>query len=223
MNKDIITYYDELAKDYDESRFSNSYGQFIDKQEREILKKIIPNNTNRILDLGCGTGRFIDFASHGVDISSEMIKFVKMKFPEKKIYNEDAANTHFDNSTFDIIISFHVFMHLDKDKIISILDEAYRLLKSGGKLIFDVPSKKRRKLIKYKSQGWHGASDFSVNEITKIIGRKWKLHKYYGILFFPIHRFPNSLRPKVLILDKLFCKSFVKQYSSYLVFEIKKI
>ena len=35
----IIDYYDNLAETYDENRFENTYGKFIDKQERNILNQ----------------------------------------------------------------------------------------------------------------------------------------------------------------------------------------
>jgi hypothetical protein len=31
----IVDYYDGLAKSYDSDRFGNSYGRFIDRQERQ--------------------------------------------------------------------------------------------------------------------------------------------------------------------------------------------
>ena len=39
--KDIREYYDELAKDYDLSRFGNTYGEFINKQEEKCLVPIL--------------------------------------------------------------------------------------------------------------------------------------------------------------------------------------
>jgi hypothetical protein len=43
----IIEYYNQLASEYDENRFGNSYGQFIDFQERRILNKIFKINLVR--------------------------------------------------------------------------------------------------------------------------------------------------------------------------------
>ncbi|PZQ78727.1 MAG: hypothetical protein DI548_15745, partial [Flavobacterium johnsoniae] len=86
MIEEIKIYYDELASTYDQNRFGNSYGTYIDIQERAYLKKCLPHlSSANILDLGCGTGRFLDLASHGVDISPKMIEVAKHKFPEKNI------------------------------------------------------------------------------------------------------------------------------------------
>ena len=223
MNKKIKNYYNNLASSYDENRFGNTYGQFIDSQERALLKKEIDHtNQTKTLDMACGTGRFLEFANYGIDISSEMIKVAKSKFPNRKLAVENGENTSFESAFFDTIFSFHLFMHLDKNTTENILNEAHRILKKGGRLIFDVPSAKRRKMINYKADNWHGANAFSVKEIENLIGGKWKLVSYYGILFLPIHRFPTKLRKGIIALDSLLCRTFLKAYSSYLVFIIEK-
>jgi hypothetical protein len=37
MKTNILNYYNHLAKTYDENRFGNSYGKYIDEQERAFL------------------------------------------------------------------------------------------------------------------------------------------------------------------------------------------
>ena len=37
MKTSILKYYDNLAANYDENRFGNSYGKYIDQQERSFL------------------------------------------------------------------------------------------------------------------------------------------------------------------------------------------
>lgn len=223
MNNEVITYYDKLAENYDLDRFENSYGKFIDKQERKILGKLLKSiDSENVLDLACGTGRLLNKAQFGVDASENMIKIAKKKFPNKSLRVSDASNTGFENEQFDAIFSFHLLMHLSKDKIIDIFDEAYRILNKNGRFIFDIPSKKRRKLFKYKTKTWHGATSFSEKELKRIFGNNWKIKRYYGILFLPIHRFPRFIRKTFLFLDNVLCKSFLKEYSSYLIFEVEK-
>ena len=148
----IISYYNDIAKIYDEDRFNNSYGKFVDTQERKILNKLLTNKNDIVLDLACGSGRLLDYANLGVDASVEMVKIAKEKFPDKKIVVSDAELTTFENNSIDTIISFHFFMHLNKEKIKNILLECNRILKPNGKIIFDIPSKKRRNLLKFKSE-----------------------------------------------------------------------
>lgn len=223
MIEEIKIYYDELASTYDKNRFGNSYGKYIDSQERIYLKKNLPQfSSNTILDLGCGTGRFLEFASHGADISPKMIEVAKSKFSDKEIKIGSVSEIPYPNAFFDLVFSFHVMMHLDEKTVNEFLQESHQKLKENGRLIFDFPSKKRRRLFKYKNNGWHGSNDFSIKEIENLIGSNWKIKQYQGILFFPIHRFPSSIRPLLQKIDTLFCKTFLKEYSSYIIIELER-
>ena len=221
MNTSIKNYYNNLATTYDENRFANTYGQFIDQQEKQIIQNVM-GDKGKTLDMACGTGRFLDFANYGIDISAEMIKVAKNKFPTKELFVENAEQTHFEDAFFDNILSFHLFMHLDEKVTGNILQEAHRILKKGGRLIFDIPSAKRRKAINYKADNWHGANAFSVKEINNLVGDKWKWVNYQGILFLPIHRFPIVFRKFIIPFDTMLCRSFLKEYSSYLVIILEK-
>ena len=67
---EVKEYYNSIANNYDKNRFGNSYGKFIDAEERKILAKwLIGMNKETILDYGCGTGRLSEFANSGIDIS----------------------------------------------------------------------------------------------------------------------------------------------------------
>jgi len=219
----ILDHYNALAKDYDADRFGNSYGQFIDRQERQVLNRLIKDNNDTIVDLACGSGRLLNYAMYGVDGSSEMVHIAKRKFPNKDVFLSDAGTLPFDDASIDVIISFHFFMHLEEPKIANILAECHRVLRQGGRVIFDIPSKKRRRLFNYKSNGWHGATGFSFNEINEITRGKFKVRSAFGLMFFPIHRFPKGLRRFIGKADALIANSFLKEYSSYFVVECVKL
>lgn len=223
MNIEIIDYYDKIAENYDNSRFNNTYGKYIDKQERLILDKLVKvQNKNKVLDLGCGTGRFLNKANFGIDASEKMIAFANKKYPNKNLFVKNAACTEFESQKFDVVISFHLLMHLPKTEIIEIIKETHRILKTGGRLIFDIPSQKRRKLFNYKATSWHGANLMSVNDVKKICESMWELKSYHGVLFFPIHRIPSFFRKIFYKLDVILSNSIMKEYCSYLIFEMRK-
>ena len=219
MNNDSIkTYYEELAATYDKNRFGNTYGQFIDYQERQILSQWLDNTAEQdILDLGCGTGRLTNFATEGLDVSAKMLDQAQEKFPTKPFILASATKTPLPKDSFDTVFSFHVFMHLDYSTTRQVLQEVHRILKPNGQFIFDFPSKKRRKLTSYRAKNWHGANHFTIQELQKRIGENWSIQQYQGILFFPIHRFPKSWRFFLLKIDTFLCSSFLKEYASYLV------
>lgn len=216
----IIDYYDNLAETYDENRFENTYGKFIDKQERNILNQLLTNSKEMILDLACGSGRLLNYANYGVDASSKMIEISKQKFQNKGIYLADADKTQFEANTFDTIISFHFFMHLNQNKVDKILEECYRILKPNGRIIFDVPSIKRRELFNFKTNEWHGAYSTSIAALKQ--NHHFKINQTFGLLFFPIHRFPKFARNFLVKIDLIIANSFLKEYSSYLIIEFKK-
>ncbi|MBX9852465.1 MAG: methyltransferase domain-containing protein [Cytophagaceae bacterium] len=222
VNQDILEYYNSLAPAYDTDRFENSYGQFIHKQEGIFLTAILSKNTERILDMGCGTGRFLQFANYGIDFSPEMLKIAKAKYPDKKLSQSDAESTPFESNFFEQAFSLHVFMHLSKEKVSGILDEAYRILKPKGIFIFDFPSKKRRDLMSFSPKGWHGANDYTIRQIAELTASKWKIKTYSGILLLPVHRLPKFLRKYFIKIDSILCKSFLREYASYLIVVLEK-
>jgi ubiquinone/menaquinone biosynthesis C-methylase UbiE len=109
------------------------------------VSAIFLDKNNKILDLGCGTGRFLEFANYGVDISPKMIEVAKTKFPKKEIIEGSVSSIPFPENHFDVIYSLHVIMHLNKEITQAFLIETHKKLKSNGKLIFDFPSDKRSK------------------------------------------------------------------------------
>lgn len=211
---DIISYYDKLAPDYDADRFANSYGHFIDRQERRCLEKILAGTKGAILDLGCGTGRLNDWATHGADGSEAMLSKAREKFPNKNFSCCDIASTPFTGAAFEAVYSFHVFMHLDAAKTDAAFNEVSRILKKDGLFIFDFPTAKRRKLINAGTSGWHGNTAYTISDLEKKLQHNFILVKSYGILFLPIQRFPKWSRKYLFGIDNILCRMF-PGYASY--------
>ena len=196
MFDEIKKYYDDLAENYDNNRFENSYGKYIDVQERTFFKSRITKNENsKILDLGCGTGRFLDFANFGVDISPNMIAESKLKFPNIEFRDGSVSEIPFEDNFFETIFSLHVIMHLNLEITNYFLEESYEKLQDNGRLIFDFPSKKRRKLMNFKSQNWHAANSFYIVEIKQMIQKNGSLQTYKAFYSFRFIVFQNFLEP----------------------------
>ncbi len=144
MKTNILNYYNHLAKTYDENRFENSYGKYIDEQERAFLNSFFKNKSySKILDLGCGTGRLLNFATHGADFSEEMLNIARQKYPEKILAKGEISKIPFTDE-FDCIFCFHVIMHQNRKETEAFLDECFSKLTQKGTLIFDYPTKNRR-------------------------------------------------------------------------------
>ncbi len=219
----VKLYYEAIASEYDDSRFNNSYGRYIDTQEREILSQwLISSENQSVLDLACGTGRFLSLATAGLDISANMIEIARTKHPDKKLIHASADNIPVESGSYDAVFALHLFMHLSKAKIQTIVDECYRILRPNGVLIFDIPSALRRRLISYQPESWHGATAFSLEEIRQLGAEQWRFEEAVGIAFFPIHRLPSKSRQLFLPLDKTLCRSFLKVLSSYYLVKLRK-
>ena len=212
----IKKYYNELAADYDENRFENSYGQYLHLQERQILvQRLGQLDKNLILDLGCGTGRFLEFANNGADFSEKMLEQAQSKFPNHDLRVSDISKLPFPVNSFKALYSLHVFMHLEVETIRKTIHEAHRVLQSDGIFIFDIPSQARRQMINYQEEGWHGNTALDIDSIRKMTDGLFEITGYEGVLFFPIHRIPKKWRPWFRTLDSWLGKSFLKKWASY--------
>lgn len=214
----VQSYYETIASQYDDSRFGNTYGQYVDRQEQTILRRWLGNSSGQsILDLGCGTGRLLHFASAGLDSSPAMLEIARSKHPAKPLMQGSAAQLPIESASYDAIFSFHLLMHLQPEQIRSVLDECYRVLKPGGTLIFDIPSAARRRLVAYQSSSWHAATSLSLADIRAMLNDRWQLTAYAGVMLFPIHRIPAKLRLSFLPIDQLLCWVGLKAFASYYV------
>lgn len=106
--------------------------------------KTIPNC--EILDLGCGTGLGYQLCHkinptikyHGLDISSEMVRKAKRKFPNAIFEVGDMANlSGFEEASLDAVICiFTTFSYTNRPS--KVVKETYRILKPGGRIFFSV-------------------------------------------------------------------------------------
>lgn len=223
MKLEIAKYYDELALKYDNNRFGNSYGNYIDIQENIILKKYINvGDITRNLDIACGTGRFLKYADYGIDISKEMVSVSRNKFPNKHISIGDIEHLPYENAFFKNVFSFHLFMHLEFQQLKGIFREVSTVVEKNGLFIFDIPSKKRRTLTKYKAISWHGGNQVNLEELIQLTKENWELVSYHGVGFLPIHLIPKRVRKYTISLDNFLSNTIFKEFSSHIVYVLKK-
>lgn len=214
MKTSILEYYSSLAESYDENRFGNSYGKYIDQQERAFLTSFFQNKKyTKVLDLGCGTGRLLNFATHGTDFSENMLAVAHQKYPEKNLKTGEISYIPF-HEKFDCIFCFHVIMHQTEEETKAFLNECYQRLSEKGTLIFDYPVKNRKKSVS-PQEDWHAGNSFSTSAIAALSKDQWKVINTTGVLFFPIHRLPKAIRKFFLPLDIFLCRTFLKNWASY--------
>jgi O-antigen chain-terminating methyltransferase len=115
------------------------YLQFLDSFKNN-------NSTLYALDLGCGRGEWLEvlqelhWSATGIDTNDRMIEECKKR--GLNVYNIDALTylKKIDDSSLDIISGFHIVEHLPFDMVIDIFKESLRVLKKGGRIIFETPN-----------------------------------------------------------------------------------
>ena len=222
-NDPVHAYYENIAAEYDLHRFGNSYGEYVHQQEVVFVKKWLSKEPqSKVLNLGCGTGRFMEYATDGLDFSENMLQIAMQKHPSCLFHHADARSTNFEANSFDALLCLHVLMHQDKASSIQILEECFRIMKPEGWLILDFPSERRRKLMGHEPDGWHGANAYSLAAFLDSVNGKFEMEEATGILFFPIHRFPKFLRKFIYPIDKTLCRSPLLELSSYLMLALRR-
>lgn len=133
MNKqDVIDFFDRLAPKWDADmiRDDNIIGKILDLGQVQAGCDV--------LDVACGTGvLFPDYLQRkvasltAVDISPEMVKIARSKFPQAEVFCGDVQEVDFGRQ-FDCIMVYNAFPHFpEPERLISRLSE---LLKDGGML-----------------------------------------------------------------------------------------
>lgn len=114
-----------------------------------ILEKLkLINKQSVVLDIGCGVGRaevgLVKKVKEiiGIDISPSMINLAKKYIQDQniKFFTTNGRDLkEFNNNTFDVVFCILVFQHLPRKIFYDYLKEAYRVLKTRGKLFFQIP------------------------------------------------------------------------------------
>lgn len=131
-----------MASRIDYSKIANRYDN---NPVRSLIKpdktlELALDKPWTVLDLGCGTGSFIESQAtgtrnkniqwHGLDPSEEMLRIAEAKVPFAKFHTGAAENMPFADKYFDYVTSRFSFHHFD-DRLVA-LKEIHRILKPGG-------------------------------------------------------------------------------------------
>lgn len=97
----------------------------------------------RILDFGCGDGRFCFFAKKkstvvGCDVSEAAIHWARAFNPDVTFVTGVASPV--ETEQFDGIVSLEVIEHISDERLRSIIPQLHALLKTGKRLVITVPS-----------------------------------------------------------------------------------
>lgn len=167
-NQAVISYYDKAEVSYRDiwdldRSMAMHYGYWdqtiknfphsLLKMNQVLAEKLQPVSKERILDAGCGVGGssiFMakNFACHvtGISLSEKQVRSARKNAEKNKVQDlcnfivADYLNTGFENNTFDGIWALESVCHATNKNLF--LNEAYRILKPGGRLILSDGFKK---------------------------------------------------------------------------------
>ncbi len=121
-------------------------------RQSEYLKN---GDGKELLDMGCGNGSFIEFASQngfnvtGIDLDYNSLKVAERRSFKGKmnVYRAHLVEFHKNNpeAKFDVITAFEVVEHLDNTK--EVLELIHSMLKPGGLFIGSLPNMERKYFV----------------------------------------------------------------------------
>lgn len=113
--------------------------------ERELLIQYGLRKDGYVVDVGCGSGRLAKPLSQylsgkylGIDIVPELCEYARqlVERPDWRFEVAEGLRIPEEDDTADMVCFFSVFTHLLHEQSYRYLQEAQRVLKPGGKIIF---------------------------------------------------------------------------------------
>jgi len=116
--------------------------------DKHIVSLLQLNDSNRVLDLGCGTGVLTGMIADrlradaggkaiGIDAAAKMVRVARKKRSTLNCIFEvmAAESLSYEDDSFDAVVSSLFFHHVQLDLKEKALSEAFRVLRPGGRLI----------------------------------------------------------------------------------------
>jgi len=218
-------YLDGAARDYDEKRFSTAAGRTIDRIEQGMLASALESQDKaaRVLDVGCGTGRFLLSACEkgcrceALDASPDMLaeakKKIAAKYPATVFHLGDAASLPFDDSVFDFVYSIRLLNQTGSaDHALNVVSEMIRVAKPGSEILIEFVNHFRPRVA--GSRASDGNVYLKPGDVAHA-GRKAgaSVVKVRGAFFFGMtaqHRVPGLFRSLLNVVERLLCAIFPK-------------
>jgi len=219
IKQNLQSFYDSEAKKYAETRKKFWH------EEKLILDAINPlfknNNKVRVLEFGCGSGRFATLLNNNfpgkfeyvwIDLSNELLSYASKENPNLTFFQWDITKLvkNFEQESFDLIVWTSSFQHIPTNKERSFLmKNFYRLLDYDWMLLMTNWSlskwffkKNRKAVLKARFLSWLKFNKWIARDImVPWTDKDWKV---YGRFY---HFFSLKELKKIAIFSWLTIKT----------------
>lgn len=170
--------FEEIAEYYDKMNGIMSLGM-VKRWHKFMFKKAGDISGKRVCDVGCGTGEISFMAAEragtdgeviGVDITPAMLEMAKRKMAELDLPKGvdfrvgDALAMEFGDNEFDLVTSGYMLRNVTN--IQQAVNEMYRILKPGSKVIVAELAKPKNRILRW-------GHNFYIHRILPIWGRRY--------------------------------------------------
>lgn len=127
------------ANEWDADAYDAGHS-FVYEAADDLVDRLDPGSTDRVLDLGCGTGRLTRAIADsgatvvGTDSAPDMVARARAAHPELPFVRADARALPFVRS-FDAVFSNAVLHWIDAENQDDVLGEVRRVLEPGGRFV----------------------------------------------------------------------------------------
>ncbi len=188
---------EETARSYD-NWFLTPIGRYIDRREKDlILHLIAPEEGERLLDIGCGTGNHLRFLRRkgcnvtGIEASPFMMDIARKKLGQRADFHMGKAeDLPFSDNEFDIVTMITSLEFIDNPQ--KAIDEAIRVCR--GRVFIGVLNKyaiigmQRRIGGIFRQSIFNSARFFGIGELAGMV--RTSLHgvnlRWGSVLFLPL-------------------------------------
>ena len=182
---DFVVHAEEIARTAGFRHLRDRIVDLADAREQDV-----------VVDIGAGTGLLslplAERAQHvwAVDISPAMGEYLRAKAASAGLDNvrtvtASAVSLPLVDSVADLVVSNYCFHHLDDDGKRRALQEAYRVLRPGGRLVFgdmmfrvSVTDRRDRRVVADKIRGMLRKGPAGIWRLARngirLVGRRWE-------------------------------------------------
>src|SRR5262245_22491235 len=174
------------------------YDALYEMDRIKIIEALIPDGHEKhAIDIGCGPGYFSKVLSNkgwkttAIDTSSVNIESAKTYADETHAGDAISVLSEIPNSCYDLAILLEVIEHMPKIHGQTLIEQASRVLKPGGKLIISTPNKLSPE----------GLGEYYWGE--KVLGRNWNAWDPTHVYIYSSWEIVRVLKAAGLVRDKI--------------------